>query len=73
MLQNSNTYGRAQAFSETIINRPHVVETRLDATYCAMVLTSCFAKIGTFYNVEATIITLLFPPSTVASVIVDVF
>jgi hypothetical protein len=50
---------------------PHVMETRLDATCYAMALTSCFAKIGTFYNVEATIITLLFPPSIVASVIID--
>jgi len=47
------------------------MEIRLDGTCCAMALTSCFAKIGTFYNVEATIITLLFPPSIVASVIVD--
>jgi hypothetical protein len=71
-LQNSNTYGRAQAFSETIINRPHVVETGLDATYCAMALTSCFAKIGTFYNVEAAIITPLFLPSHVAGVIANI-
>jgi len=47
------------------------MEIRLDGTCYAMALTSCFAKIGTFYNVEATIITLLFPPSIVASVIVD--
>jgi hypothetical protein len=70
-LQNSNTCGRAQAFSEIEVNRPHVVETRLDATCCAMALTSCFAKIGTFYNAKAIITTPLFPPSTVVGVITD--
>jgi len=64
-LQNSNTRGCAQAFLETLVNRPHAVETGFDATCCAMALTSCFAKIGTFYNGEATIIT---PPSTVVGV-----
>jgi hypothetical protein len=70
-LQNSSTCGHAQAFLETTISRPHIVETRLDATCCAMALTSCFVKIGTFYNAEAIIITPLFLPSTVANVIDD--
>ncbi len=47
------------------------METGLDATCCAMSLTSCFVKIGTFYNAEVIIITPLFPPSLVAGVIVD--
>ncbi len=47
------------------------METELDATYCAMALTSCFAKIGTFCNAKADIITPLFPPSTVAGVIAN--
>jgi len=71
MLQNSSICGRAQTFTKTTINRPHAVETGLDATCSAMALTSCFAKIGTFYNVEAAITTPLFPPSTVAGVIAD--
>jgi hypothetical protein len=53
-LQNVSICGRAQAFSKITINRPHVVETGLDATCSAMALTSCFAKIGTFYNVEGS-------------------
>jgi hypothetical protein len=47
------------------------MEIGLNATCCAMALTSCFAKIGTFCNVEAAIITPLFPQSTIDGVIVD--
>jgi len=47
------------------------VELGLNATCCTMALTSCFAKIGTFYNAEATITTPLFPPSIVVGVIID--
>ncbi len=53
------------------IIRIHVMESRLDATCCAMALTSCFAKIGTFCNEKVVIITPLFPPSPVANVIAD--
>ncbi len=47
------------------------METRLNATCCAMALTSCFAKIGTFCNVEAAIIIPLFPPSLIVGVITN--
>ncbi len=49
------------------------MEIGLDATYCAMALTSCFAKIGIFYNAETTIITPLFPPFIIVGVIIDTF
>jgi hypothetical protein len=49
--------GRAQAFLEIAVSTPHAVETRLDATYCTVALTSCFVKIATFRNAEAAIIT----------------
>jgi hypothetical protein len=49
------------------------VEIGLDATHCVMALTSCFAKIGTFYNAEGAIIIPLFSPSTVVGAIVDAF
>ncbi len=49
------------------------MEIGLDATHCVMALTSCFAKIGTFYNAEGAIIIPLFSPSTVVGAIVDAF
>ncbi len=49
------------------------MEIGLDATRYVMALTSCFAKIGTFYNAEGATIIPLFSPSTVVGVIVDAF